>query len=288
MSGPDPRSPRLADVFVRFWSEGRCGTCDTGRYLARYFDWGDGPPVLFVHGLSDLARSFLPLISLLADRFRCVAYELPHGGRDHARPGRVTHESLAEDLTAVLDHLGWRRAAVFGSSFGSTIALRVMATRAERITHGILQGGFARRPLTRPQRRLAQVALRLPVRFADLPGRVKMLEEGDLPSFAHGPPEMWDFFVQNSGLTKAATVARRALVMDRLDLRPLLPRIHRPVLMIGGDADRLVPLANEREVLAGVAGSRRVEFAKCGHYPQYTHAVETAREVAAFLGEGVK
>jgi pimeloyl-ACP methyl ester carboxylesterase len=72
-------------------------------------------------------------------------------------------------------------------------------------------------------------------------------------------------------------------MIDRLDLRPLLPRIRQPVLLIGGDADRVVPPRFERILLDGLPHVDRAELPCCGHLPQYTHPELTAELVRRFL-----
>jgi pimeloyl-ACP methyl ester carboxylesterase len=69
-----------------------------------------------------------------------------------------THEGLVNDAFALLDHLQAKQSYVFGSSFGSTIALGAMRNEPTRIPRAVLSGGFAQRPLTPPQWLLAKVA----------------------------------------------------------------------------------------------------------------------------------
>src|SRR5690242_9646491 len=59
----------FAEARARFEREAVHGTCDTGRYCLPYYSWGEGPPLLFVHGLGDSCRSFLQPISRLSARF---------------------------------------------------------------------------------------------------------------------------------------------------------------------------------------------------------------------------
>ena len=47
------------DALARFGREAVRGTLDTSRYRMPYFSWGEGPPLLFIHGVSDSSRSFL-------------------------------------------------------------------------------------------------------------------------------------------------------------------------------------------------------------------------------------
>ena len=77
--------------------------------------------------------------------------------------------------------------------------------------------------------------------------------------------------------------AMRSMMIDRIDLRPLLPTILTPVLMIGGDRDPLVPRWCEKQIERSLPHVRRVELYGCGHYPHYTHPVLMAETVKSFL-----
>ena len=52
----------------------------------RYRDEGDGPPVVFVHGLLVNGRLWEPVVERLAGRLRCIVPDLPLGS--HAVPLR--------------------------------------------------------------------------------------------------------------------------------------------------------------------------------------------------------
>src|SRR5688572_20653160 len=49
----------LADAVARFDREAARGSVDTGRYRMRYYTWGQGPPLVFIHGVGDWSRSVL-------------------------------------------------------------------------------------------------------------------------------------------------------------------------------------------------------------------------------------
>lgn len=264
--------------------EARRGECHTGRCRLRYSAWGDGPPVVFVHGMAGAADQFHIVRHRLADRFTTVAYELPDGLTDGSALGRYTLSDYAADLVALLDHLGHRRVAVVGSSFGSVITLAALAAYPDRFTPAVLQGGFARRPLTAPEYRLAQVCRFLPGYFGDWPLIHRRIQEQGASTLCRSvPPAVWEFFLESGGKTTCRAAALRGLTLARTDLRPLLRAIRTPLLMIGGNRDELVPRWCESEVEAGIPGTRRVEFAGCGHYPQFTHPGPMADAIAAFL-----
>ena len=95
----------LHDALRRFETEAVRGVCDAGRYRMPYFVWGEGPPLVFIHGVMDSSRAWIMAASRLSAHFRCIAYDLPTGRDDRARLGRVTHADLVQDLWALLDHL---------------------------------------------------------------------------------------------------------------------------------------------------------------------------------------
>src|SRR5262249_3389833 len=124
------------------------------------------------------------------NNFRCIAYRLPAGGGDGAKLGRYTHDDLVADLFAVADHCRLGKATLLGASFGSTIALKAMAAQAERFPKGMLQGGFARRPIAPAELLLARMARYWPGRLRHLPFREALLSPGTFPTFKDRPAEV--------------------------------------------------------------------------------------------------
>jgi pimeloyl-ACP methyl ester carboxylesterase len=194
------------------------------------------------------------------------------------------HPHFAADLLCLLDHLGEPTVDLVGSSFGTTVALRALAMFPDRFRRAVLKGAFARRPLLRIERGLSRLARYWPGRMCDLVIRERVIARLEGDQFAGCPPEAFRFLLTCSGRAPCRAVARRTLLIDQLDLRPLLPRIPHPVLLIGGDRDRIVPRWCEAEVEAGLKDVRRVELSPCGHYPQYTMPDRTAEAIRGFLG----
>jgi pimeloyl-ACP methyl ester carboxylesterase len=276
-------SPELDALLKRFDHEAEHGDFDTGRYRCRYHVWGDGPPLVIVHGLVDLARSFAPLMASLASSFRCIVYELPNGLDDAAQVRSYQRAEYVADFRSVLDHFALERTAVLGSSFGSTIAIAAMHSCGDRISRGVLQGSFARRPLRRLEYRVSRIGRWWPGRMQHVLFRPWVMAKFERPAFANVDEGVYTFYCQCSGRTPVRASARRALLLNTLDLRPLLPRIPQPTLLIGGSQDVVVPRTCEEEVLSGLPNATRREIAGCGHYPQYTHAKEMAAAIRDFL-----
>jgi len=284
--GPPPSCAQpltLDAALARFRHEAVWSTCATGRYRCPYVLWGRGPALIFIPGLCDDPWSFVLPMSRLSARYLCVAYAMPTGQGDGACLDRYTQPDLVADLHALCDHLGLDQALLLGVSFGATVALKALHDRPARYPRAVLQGGFARRPLAWAEIMLASWARWWPGPLAALPLRRRLLGRYQRPTFAGRPPDVWDYFVEHDGRQPIAAVAHKALWLERTDLRPLLPTIRQPVLLVCGERDPLVGKACERELLAGLPRAARAEIEGAGHLPQYTHPEVLCEVIEQFL-----
>jgi pimeloyl-ACP methyl ester carboxylesterase len=276
-----PAPLTLTQAQERFRREATHGVLDTGRYLCRYAVWGDGPPLLFVPGLSDRGAAFVLLTALLSRDFRCVTYDMPVGGADRARLHRLTHAGLAADALALMDHLRIGQSYLYGASFGSTVVLRLLHDHAGRFPRAVLQGGFARRPLAPAEWLLARAARHWRGTMGRLPLFKAVQQHAHFAPFAGRPPEVWEYVLDND--RPIAAVAAHALLLHGTDLRPALGAIRQPVLLVCGDCDPLVSRRCEDMLLEGLPNAGRVKIGGCGHLPYLSHPEALAEVVRRFL-----
>jgi len=276
-------APAIAELVRRFEREATQGVCNTGRYRCPYYIWGQGPPLVFIHGLGDTKRSFLPPIAILSKQFRCIAYDLPTGRRDGAHLRNYRHADLVKDLFALLNHLELKKSYVFGSSFGSTIALAAACLEPKRLPRVVLQGGFARRPLFPAELLLARVTRFVPGEMRHLPYRERLLQRAHRPPFSERSPEVWQTFLDWTGATPISGAAWQALILHRVDIRRILPEIRQPVLLLCGDRDPLITSAHEDVLLKGLPNAGRIIIPGAGHMPSYSHPEMVASITRDFL-----
>jgi len=279
--GPRPTPIALAEAQHRFEREAIPGVLDTGRYRCRYAIWGEGPPLLFVPGLSNRGSVFVLLTARLSSQFRCITYDLPLGGADRARLRHVTHDDLVADAVALLDHLRVRQTYLYGASFGSTVVLRLLHGDPQRFPRAVLQGGFARRPLALAEQLLARTARHWLGTMNRLPLWQFVQRHAHFGPFASRPPEVWRFYLNDD--RPIAAVATHALLLHATDVRALLPAVRQPVLLVCGDGDPLVGRQCEDVLLKGLPNAGRVEIAGCGHLPYLSHPEALAEVVRQFL-----
>lgn len=93
---------------------------------------GDGPAVLFSHGILMDHTMFDPQVRALAGRYRCIRWdERGHGETESS--GSFSYWDLADDAVGLLDDLGVQRAIFVGMSQGGFISLRAALKHAERV-----------------------------------------------------------------------------------------------------------------------------------------------------------
>jgi pimeloyl-ACP methyl ester carboxylesterase len=247
----------LHEALCHFQHEAVHGVCDTGRQRLAYYSWGEGPPIVFLHGVGATNRFFVPPISWLARHFRCVACDLP---------------AAPDDLFALLDHLGLRRSYVYGSGLGAAVALAAMHARPERLPRAVLENGIGWQRSSWGERVLAGVGCLLPGSVRRLPGWYGRMRRRHFDAFAARTADVWQFFLDQAGSVPTRTLARQVL-RRQLNTRSLLKEIRQPVLLLGGAQEALRELPN----------ARRAEIVGSGRFPCLTHPEVLAELVREFL-----
>jgi len=99
----------------------------------------DGPPLVLVHGgATTIDLSFAAILPALAAHRRVIAVELQGHGHTADTDRELSLETLADDLVALLDHLGVERADFLGYSLGGLVALRTVVRHPDRVDHVVL------------------------------------------------------------------------------------------------------------------------------------------------------
>jgi pimeloyl-ACP methyl ester carboxylesterase len=95
---------------------------------------GEGADVVLIHGLAaNHAFWNLPVLLPLIREHAVTVYDLRGHGGSSMPPAGYTVAHMAEDLAALLDHLGIARAHLVGHSYGGVVALRYAASHPGRV-----------------------------------------------------------------------------------------------------------------------------------------------------------
>jgi pimeloyl-ACP methyl ester carboxylesterase len=110
-----------------------------------YEEHGSGEPLVLLHGGLGAGAGFDAIMPALSAGRRVIAVDLQgHGGTgDVDRPLRP--ELMADDVAALIEHLGFPRADVLGYSLGGLVALRTAIQHPQRVRRLVLVSiGFRR------------------------------------------------------------------------------------------------------------------------------------------------
>ena len=104
---------------------------------------GSGRPLVLLHGGLATHVSCLRMAAPLLPRYRVIAPDLRGSGASHdGRP--LSYDQLADDLAALLDHVGLARAAIGGFSFGAACAVAFALRHPSRVAAlAIMMPAFA-------------------------------------------------------------------------------------------------------------------------------------------------
>jgi pimeloyl-ACP methyl ester carboxylesterase len=107
---------------------------------------GSGPVLLVAHATGLCGQAYLPFAAELAERHRVVAVDLRgHGDADLPAGDDFAWTGMAEDVLAVVDHLGGGPVAAFGHSMGGAALLL-----AEKARPGTLARAYLYEPIVWP------------------------------------------------------------------------------------------------------------------------------------------
>jgi pimeloyl-ACP methyl ester carboxylesterase len=254
-----------------------------------YLQAGTGEPVVMLHGLGATKLSLLPTLGALADRFHCIAPDLPGFGDSHKPIGAAYDPPFfAAAVVDLLDRLGIERAHLVGNSLGGRVALEVGMRHPDRVLRlGLLAPSLAWRrerrwaPMlrfVRPELGLVQLA---PERITDAVVR-RLIPGSDDGWAAAGVDEFLRAYKTPRGRAAFYAAARQIYLEEPDGFWSRLRTLEPDALFVWGKRDKIVPLGFARHVSEAVPGARHVEL-DCGHVPQLERPGETHRALAEFF-----
>lgn len=242
----------------------------------RVWEKGEGEPVGFLAGIGGLA-DWTPFLDRLAERRRVIVPSVP------GFPGAEGHDLLDNQLDWILavqdllEAAGLAGADLVASSVGAALAADVAACGRAMVRRLVLVGPLGVFDEAEP---IADVWAQRP---GDLPGLVC----ADPARFqaAVAAPEGEDPIEAEVLLLRAHEAAARLLwPLSDTGLAKRLPRIRRPVMLVWGEADRVVPFGYAGRYADALGGEARIErIPGAGHLAELDAPDEVARRVLAFL-----
>jgi len=235
----------------------------TPRLTMQFAEAGQGRPVVFLHGLGWDHSLWHPTLTRLAPRYHAIAGDTRgHGGSD-APDEPYDIAMFAQDWAALLDALGLREVCLVGLSQGGMVAQRLAAERPDLVAALVLVATACH---TDPAGE-AKMEARLQAMAEAGPEAAAVVAAESIfsPGWRQARPGELARFIAWRKAMPAGPIAAATRAAFGMDLRPMLPGIAVPVLVVSGDADRLTPLAAQAEIAALIPRAGHSIVAGAGH-----------------------
>jgi len=261
-----------------------------------YASSGEGYPLLFVHGWAShlefwpkMPRFEETVFSKLADRVRFLRYDARGWGLSDHDVTDFSIESKLRDVEAVVENAGLERFAVLGVSEGGPTAITYAVQHPERVSHLILVGTFAYRPMPEtPEEQQLLNAMLMTIKPGwgkDTPEfrqlwTARFMPEGDL--------EMIRWFNELQRVSgKAETVMAVIGAMVQIDVRGLLSQVQMPTLVAHARGDLAVPFELGRELASMIPNARFLPLESNNHImlPGEPANGVLAKAITDFIGD---
>ena len=257
-----------------------------GESLA-YLTLGDpnGTPVVLIHGYTDNARDWVPLIPYLSKHFHLIVVDLRGHGRSSKPDCCYTLPDFAYDIVLLLDSLGIRKADMVGHSLGSMIAQVFAESWPEHTGKVVLISSTGGPPPGAPPKK---------PKF-DFAAQIRQLKEPLDPespfmvSWWDSPTPVDADFIRRQREDSAGIPLRVWLAVldqalgDPADLQRTLPRLKAPTLLIWGSADPIMEPEVRATLQQALPQARVKIFQGLGHNPFWEDPRACAAVINAFL-----
>jgi 3-oxoadipate enol-lactonase len=237
---------------------------------------GGGLPLVLSHGFLMDHEMFAPQVNALRGRRRVITWDQRGHGGTRFDGELFSYWDCADDLAALLDHLGIERAVVGGMSAGGFISLRLALLQPARVAGLVLidtQAGVEE-PANVPSYDAMHEVWTTSGASDQLLAMVAAIILGD---YAGAP----DWIAKWRALPPGDLTPIYRCLMDRDDITSRLGEISAQALVLHGDGDAAIALERAQALCAGLSGCTGVlRVPAAGHAsnlsnPEYVnHALE--------------
>lgn len=248
---------------------------------------GEGPAIVFAHGLGGNHVSWFQQVAHFAKRYTCVTFA--HRGFAPSSPieGGPNPRDYAGDLAALIDHLKLDDVRIVAQSMGGWTTVEYGLTQPRGLRAIVLAGTTGTidpRQIDEPER--SRIDPWIQTEFAKIP---QLFERGLHPAagerMAREQPALHLLYRhiddQNARLDKQTLGAK--LMAARSRSPEDLKKIGRPIQFIVGDEDVLIPSFTADALARATPGAKVAHITNAGHSAYFERAAEFNRIVEDFL-----
>ncbi len=249
--------------------------------IVHYETYGQGPPVLLLHGWLESWRLWQETMEVLGRHLRIYALDFWGFGESGKKRESFTVSDFVKMVDEFMERLGIVRAPIVGHSMGGTVSLSLTIQRPERVARVAVVGS----PIVGSSLALTlKLAGVRPIAFAvyHMPFALR-LGLRIAARWITRDPRWYHMIVDDLSRTTLESFLHSIASLRRTDLRPRLPEIQVPVLGIYGDHDIIVHPDQWRPLLASVPHARIERFEASGHFPMLDEPERFRQVLLSFL-----
>jgi len=257
-----------------------------------YKETGQGDPVIQIHGAGFGHFNFATATPILSQSFRCIDFDMRGYGQSERPFQQYNMEVWADDVAGLMDHLAIGLDHINGTSMGGMVAQQFAAKYPGRTQRLVINCSAAKLDYAGilTFRGWIDIAERFGVGSRTLAELIAIQALSrrflDGPS-GPGAVDMIQDILQKCNRVDVFKLACQAMI--DMDLRPLLPMITAPTLVIGGDEDMMTPWqqaesgAGQEYLAQHIKGAKKHVIKGSSHSTLFDGTEENCRVVAAFL-----
>ncbi|WP_158807223.1 alpha/beta fold hydrolase [Beijerinckia sp. L45] len=244
------------------------------------------PALILLHGFGSSLETWDAWVKSLAADFRVIRFDWPGFGLTGPDPtGDYSDARSLQILAAVMDALGIDRASLIGNSIGGKLAWMFAAKNPARVDRLVLVSpdGFASPGFDYGKKPEVPLMVRaLPYTLPAFMVRASMS-----PAFGD-PTRMDEALVARYRDFMLAPGVRPAMIarMEQVTMvppEPLLRGVRAPTLLLWGEKDGMIPVANAADYLRTMPDARLAALPGLGHVPQEEAPALSLKPVLDFL-----
>lgn len=225
---------------------------------------GSGPPLVLLHGgLSD-SRVWRPQVEALADEFTVIAWDAPGCGESDDPPDWFSLADYADTLAGLAQGLSLEKPHILGLSFGGGLALEFFNRHPHIPKTLTLASAYAGWAGSLPPEEVEERLERGVEQSEQPPKQVAQAWQSSFFSQTAAP----EAIAENTAIMAEFHPAGMRVMLSAFaeaDLRPVLPEIDVPVLLLYGDEDVRSPLLIAHELHETIPDSELVIMPGVGH-----------------------
>ncbi len=253
---------------------------------------GEGPfDLVFVPGyvthieLQWGMPSFSPFLEQLSSFSRLIRFDKRGTGMSDRVSGAPTLETRMDDVRAVMDAVGSRRAAFYGLSEGAAMSILFAATYPERTAALVVRSAFPRRMWAPdyPWGRTEAECEREIERDLQIFGPRQQAREAVRALGRFEDPEVESFLHMLRFASSPGALEALHRMNKEIDVRQVLPAVRVPTLILHGSEDAIVPLEVARYMASRIPTARVVEIPGAGHLAFGKPAAAIVAEIERFV-----